>query len=221
MNILTGVLTRFRKYEVAIIADIEAMFHQVKVAPHDCDSLRFLWWPEGNMSLNNTPHWMKVHIFGANSSPSCTSFCLRQAAVDYGADYEMFIATAAEENFYVNDCLISVPDIERGIQNVEEFSSILSRAGFHLTKWLSNNHQVLSTVPEDERANSVQINTLDNELHDRVSGVQWNVASDEFKFIVALQMQPQTRRGILSSVNSLFDALGFLSPVILEARLIY
>lgn len=42
MNILTGVLTRFRKYEVAIIADIEAMFHQVKVAPHDCDSLRFL-----------------------------------------------------------------------------------------------------------------------------------------------------------------------------------
>ena len=141
--------------------------------------------------------------------PSCASFCLRQAAGDYGADHEPFIATAVEENFYADDCLVSVPDIELGIQMVEGLSSILSRAGFHVTKSLPNNHQVLSSVTEDERVNSVQINAFDNELHERVLGVQWSVASGEFKFVVALQMKPHTRSGILSSVNSLFEPLGF------------
>ena len=49
VNILVGVLLRFRQEQVAISADVEAMYHQVKVAKEDCDALRFLWWPEGNI----------------------------------------------------------------------------------------------------------------------------------------------------------------------------
>ena len=37
-NSLVGVLTRFRQEKVAIMADIEAMFHQVRVSPGDCDA---------------------------------------------------------------------------------------------------------------------------------------------------------------------------------------
>ena len=43
VNRLVGVLTRFRKYPVALVADIEAMFHQVKVRPADRNNLRLLW----------------------------------------------------------------------------------------------------------------------------------------------------------------------------------
>jgi hypothetical protein len=42
-NRLVGVLSRFRKESVGIVADIESMFHQVIVDPRDRDVLRFLW----------------------------------------------------------------------------------------------------------------------------------------------------------------------------------
>ena len=44
MNSLVGVLTRFRSEPIALVADIESMFHQVKVNPEDRDSLKFPWW---------------------------------------------------------------------------------------------------------------------------------------------------------------------------------
>ena len=47
---LTGVLTRFRGERVAFMADIEKMFYQVKVKKADQDFLRFLWWPNGNLT---------------------------------------------------------------------------------------------------------------------------------------------------------------------------
>ena len=40
-----GVLTRFREGPVALMSDIESMFHLVGVTPEHCDALRFLWWP--------------------------------------------------------------------------------------------------------------------------------------------------------------------------------
>lgn len=40
---LIGVITRFRQEPVAIRADVEAMFQQVKIPPEDADLLRFLW----------------------------------------------------------------------------------------------------------------------------------------------------------------------------------
>lgn len=52
-NSLVGVLSRFREEQIALMSDIEAMFHQVRVRPSDCDALRFLWWPDGN--LDNDP----------------------------------------------------------------------------------------------------------------------------------------------------------------------
>jgi len=49
-NQLVGVLSRFRQEPIGVVADIEAMFHQVLVEPKDCDALRFLWWPNGDLS---------------------------------------------------------------------------------------------------------------------------------------------------------------------------
>ena len=41
-NNLLGILLRFREYRIALVADIEGMFNQVKVPPEDSDALRFL-----------------------------------------------------------------------------------------------------------------------------------------------------------------------------------
>ena len=49
VNSLVGVLTRFRKNKVALVADVKAMFHQIKVDPRDQNALRFLWWTKGDL----------------------------------------------------------------------------------------------------------------------------------------------------------------------------
>jgi len=40
---------RYRQERIALLADIEAMFYQVRVADVDCTFLRFLWWPDGDL----------------------------------------------------------------------------------------------------------------------------------------------------------------------------
>jgi len=56
-----SVLVRFRMEHVAIMADIELMFHLVKVHPYDCDLLRFLWWPGGNMMpIWRNSEWLSI-----------------------------------------------------------------------------------------------------------------------------------------------------------------
>lgn len=72
-NNLTGVLCRFRKEPVALMCDVEGMFHQVKVNEECRDLLRFLWWKNGDTSSEPREYRMTVHLFGATSSPGCCS----------------------------------------------------------------------------------------------------------------------------------------------------
>jgi len=48
-NGLLGVIIRFRREPVAMVADVKGMFHQVQVAPIDCNAIRFLWWPNDDL----------------------------------------------------------------------------------------------------------------------------------------------------------------------------
>ena len=81
MNSLVGV-----QEPVALVADIEAMLHQVKVTDRDCNYLRLLWFSD---DINKPPeeYCMVVHLFGATSSPSCTVYCLNKTADDNKDDF--------------------------------------------------------------------------------------------------------------------------------------
>ena len=77
-----GVITRFRQEQMAVMADVEVVFHQVRVLDEDFDPLRFLWWPSGNINQEMEEYKMVVHLFGATLSPSCASFTLWECAED-------------------------------------------------------------------------------------------------------------------------------------------
>ena len=49
------------------------MFHQERVSPQDTHALSFLWWPGGDFSKKPEDHEMFLNLFGARSSPSCSS----------------------------------------------------------------------------------------------------------------------------------------------------
>ena len=109
---------------------------------------------------------------------------------------------------------------KQAIEIMQDLIQLLKRGGFHLTKRLTNNQQVLSAIPQQERASELQTHDLEATHNHRVLGVQWDSKSDAFLFKVNLPNKSLTRRGLLSAVSSLFDPLGFVSPVTLIPKLL-
>lgn len=218
---LLGVLIRFRQEPVAVMGDIQSMFHQVKVMEEDIDFLRFLWWPNEDLTKQVAEFRMTVHLFGAVSSPSCASFALRKTAEDNQADFSAAVVQTVKENFYVDDCLKSMGSEEEAITMVKDLMALCQRGGFTLTKWISNNSTVLQNLPEEHRAKELSELNLDRDKLpvERALGLQWCVETDAFNFRMAIQQKTCTRRGMLSVSSSVYDPLGFLAPVVLLAKI--
>ena len=219
-NSLVGVLTRFRQERIAVMADIECMYYQVRVPLSDSDVLRFLWWPGNDLDRQPEEYQMGVHLFGAVSSPSCTNFALRKAVDDNLQQFDSEAINTVKRNFYVDDCLKSVPGEEEAIRLTDDLRKLLGKGGFNLTKSVSNSRRVMESLPASERAGTFK------DLHDgqlpieRALGVRWDVECDKFCFKTEVKSKPPARRGLLSVVCSLYDPLGFVAPIVLPAKVI-
>ena len=109
MNILLGVLVRFRWENVAVMCNVEQMFHYFHVNPEHRDFLRFLWFKDNDPLKEVIEYRMIVHLFGNGPSPAVATFGLRKTA-DVGE--EEFSAAAKEfvhRDFYGDDGLTSRP----------------------------------------------------------------------------------------------------------------
>ncbi|KAK3747784.1 hypothetical protein QZH41_013322, partial [Actinostola sp. cb2023] len=219
-NSLVGVLTRFRQESTAVMGDIESMFYQVHVRSEDSNYLRYLWWPGGDLNKTPEQYQMLVHLFGGVSSPSCAHFALKRTADDNKANFSTEAVETVKRNFYVDDCLKSVDGEQEAIRLVDELRRLLALGGFRLTKWVSNSRCVLDSIPEPERAGSVKTLDFDHDLIERALGILWDVQPDTLGFKIAVKEKPATRRGILSVVSSIYDPLGFVSPFILQAKIL-
>ncbi|XP_041471180.1 uncharacterized protein LOC121420582 [Lytechinus variegatus] len=219
-NKLLGVLLRFRQEPAAMMADIQAMFHQVRVPQAERDVLRFLWWPEGNLELQPKLFRMCVHLFGGTWSPSVCSYALKRTAEDHHEEYSPEAVTAVAHNFYVDDCLISCENEEKAITVAAELRNLLEKGGFKLTKWASNSSKVLTSIPKEDRAKQVKGLDLNCDILpiERALGVEWNTELDCFSYYITPKDKPLTRRGLLSEVASVYDPYGFAGPFILYAK---
>ncbi len=221
-NSLIGVLLRFRKESVAMLADIEAMFHQVRVHPKDVNFLRFLWYPNGDVNREPEEFQMLVHLFGGVWSPSCANYALRRTATDNKDAYGSEVINAVYDNFYVDDLLISVPTSRVAIDLYKGLKTLLKRGGFNLTKWTSNKRDVLDAIPESELSKDLKNLDLDRDVlpTERALGLHWETEKDTFEYRICVKNKSATRRGMLSVVSSLYDPLGFVAPFILRAKII-
>ncbi|KAK3729296.1 hypothetical protein QZH41_002214 [Actinostola sp. cb2023] len=216
-NNLLGVLLRFRQQATALVADVEAMFHQVKVAPDDQDAFRFLWWGD---SIDDAPqeYVMTVHVFGATDSPCCANYCLRRTAEDNKDAYDPEVVDTILRHFYVDDMLKALKSEEIAIQVAHDMMTLLANGGFKLTRFMSNSRAVLEAIPEEKRATPTLDLDLDKLPVERALGVSWNVEEDTFGFKVLPCQKPDTMRGVLSYVSSFYDPQGLAAPVVLPAK---
>lgn len=219
INNLTGVLVRFRQHQIAIMCDIEKMFHQFVVKESDRNYLRFLWWKDGDINTQPQTHRMTVHLFGAVSSPGCANYGLKHLAKENSLEYPLgsqFIS----RDFYVDDGVASVETVQDGIQLAQEARELCAKGGLRLHKFVSNSSAVLSSIPTSEHASDIKSKDLafDETQTERALGIHWNIEKDNFTFNIALKDQPPTRRGILSTVAAVYDPLGFAAPYLLNGK---
>lgn len=219
---LLGVLLRFREEPVAFMGDIKSMFHQVKVAEEDRDFLRFLWWSNGDLTQDLVEYRMTVHLFGATSSPSCASYALRRSADDHQSEFPADVCQSVKENFYVDDCLKSSATESDAIRMIRNLTALCQKGGFTLEKFASNSRGVLQAIAVESRATGLKELDLDRDKLpvERALGLLWCVETDSFRFKIELKQQTHTRRGMLSTVSSIYDPLGFLAPVTLPAKML-
>ncbi|XP_034080736.1 uncharacterized protein LOC117551795 [Gymnodraco acuticeps] len=194
-NTLIGVLLGFRQEQIAFMGDIEAMFYQVQVQREHKDFLRFLWWPDGDTENSLEAYRMKVHLFGAVSSPSIANYALRQVAEDNSFKYDEEVTETINSNFYVDDCLKSVATVEQAIKLIRDLRDACAKGLFKDLDFDRENLPI-----------------------ERALGIKWDTEKDSFIFKVNIKNRALTRRGILSTISSIYDPLGFLSPFILKAR---
>ena len=217
---LVGIIFRFREQKIAITADIEAMFLQVKVPPEECKVLRFLW-------RDNTNELVKVyeygrHIFGAKSSPTCANYALQQVARGNTQESPQ-ITKLIRRNFYMDDFVKSVPSAEQAIEIYNMLRAMLARGGFHLTKWISNCEQNMKSIEQADKLPSSS-KTFEAEPTSPSSlGLQWNVDADNVEVCRGMQKEIPlkiTQRAVLSHVSAVFDPLGIVSAFTIRMRLL-
>ena len=124
-NSLVGVLIRFQQDPVAVMGDVQSMFHQVCIPEEDRDLLRFLWWPKGDLTRKLEEYWMTVHLFGAVSSPSCTYIAMRQNVEDHRHKFSPEVANTIRRNFYVDDCLKSLSSSSIAVKHVADLRKLM------------------------------------------------------------------------------------------------
>jgi hypothetical protein len=224
---ILGVLWRAREGLIAVSGDIRDMFHRVFVKEEDQDAQRFLW---RECESNRPPdtYILRVLSFGAKSSPCSAQYVKNSHAEKFRNLYPRAVESIINRH-YVDDMLDSFQSESETMQVVGEVIEIHQKAGFEIRNWISNSPKVMQTL-NGERSDQCELSlNLEKEATEKILGLFWKLKTDEYIFklnfvrvdpsIVNLERVP-TKRECLKTIMSIFDPIGFASPVIVHAKIL-
>ena len=85
--------------------------------------------------------------------------CLLQTADDNAELNDLDIVNIVKQNFYIDDCLSSVPREEDITDAYNQQTGLISRSRFNLSKWANNNKKVLNRIAfEKGFASAIRMN---------------------------------------------------------------
>ncbi|XP_055910550.1 uncharacterized protein LOC129944915 [Eupeodes corollae] len=212
---LPDVLTRWRVNEFAYCADVKKMFRQIKVHPDDWNYQRILWTEGSNIQ----EFVLTTVTYGTKSAPFLANRVLHQLAEDESYRFAD-VKDVIKKNTYVDDVYDGAATVQEGKNRISQITHLFEAGGFQLQKWAANNKNLIANVPEQNRATAPLLSIEDSPVH-RTLGLNWQPTLDRFIFIPVHQQEPAlyTKRTVLSRAAQLFDPLGWLSPIVVEAKL--
>jgi len=195
------------------------MFPQVNVREIDTDSLRFLW--RDNLADEISEYQMLVHIFGKADSPCCANYSLKRTALDQ-PNIKDSVIESIDRDFYMDDYLKSDASKESLLDLSIDVIRVLSKANFRLRKWISNSQYILDNFqPSECLLSSQKLDDINSNVSNyRTLGILWNIKSDLFKINYSSKDYPESKRGLLGLLCSVFDPIGIVAPCLIEPKLI-
>ena len=211
LNNLDAVLLRFREHPVAVLSDIEGMFMQIAVRQEDQSALRFFWMIDNSIRQFQFTRL----IFGATCSRFCAIYVHNKCAKDNKSKIPAS-SNAIKHHFYMDDYIQSLPKVSEAKEVISQTKRCLKNDGSSLTKFVSNEPDVLAEICSDDKDETKEIM--------RVLGQKWNITTDDF-IMFSLQQFPKdatlyTQRKMFTLVSSIFDPFGLLSPLTIKIKIV-
>ena len=240
-SLIFDILLRFRANSVAIVGDIEKAFLNTEMHPEDRDSLRFLWVKDVNDSEPEiiTYRFNRV-VFGVSSSPFLLSAVIQHHLHQY-SDRDLEFVRTMIEGFFVDDLVTSCKSTTTAFDLYGKARNRMKEGGFRLRKWKTNDKALGEEIAENEmvRNEDVLVDTLDSYSYaketlgiskdlgkkTKVLGVPWDSDVDMLEIDIGKTVSPLatvvTKRGILSTLATIFDPLGLVSPIAVMAKVLF
>ena len=211
---LVGVLLRFRQKPVPLCADIEKMYHQLRLAPEDREAFRFLYRPPDATGPPLT-YQMLVHVFGAVSSPATCLFAMNRAVEENKAQFPE-AERLVKSSFYVDNMFTSFETEDEALNGARQVHAALATRGFNLTQWMASSRKLLTELkPFGLAAPTFNID-FDELPTERTLGTLWDSNTDSCVFKVLFKVDRSAvpcKSDFLSIISRVYDPLGFVSPV--------
>ena len=209
------VLVSWRRYRVALIADISKMFLQLKLANDQKDLHRFLF----RFSTDELVQIWRytVVLFGARSSPFIAGAAVKHHASrpEIKRKYPLAVQVVNDDELYVDDSITGASSEEELYELYTQLIAFFKEMHMTLHKFNSNSKMFLDKIDQSKRS-------AENEV-ELVLGVKFDTVKDEI-FVNIKQKFDETKkitkRVVLGCVASIFDPIGLCSPLLAKAKMI-
>ena len=212
LNNLCAILLRFCVHAFALSTDIEKAFLHIKLHPSDRNFTRFLWPSDFESSDTQFETYrFTVVPFGASSSP----FMLGAVLDLHLSKSRLQTAADMRDNIYVDNILSGCSTEEDLLAYYSQSRDLMSQAKFNLRSWSTNSQQLQKVTKQD---NSSDPNTTVGLL-----GLRWNTVTDTISLTsrkLSAVNTFVTKRDILQASSQIFDPLGWVTPVIVRAKIL-
>lgn len=217
-NDLTQLLIKWRFFKYVFNGDIVKMYRQILVGQKDSSFQRILFRTSPDGALED--YELNTVTFGVNCAPYLAIRTLLQLAEDEGGKYPV-AAEILKYWMYVDDALYGAHGVTDAMEARRELAAVLSSAGLVMRKWTSNCEEVLAEIPKGERLTEDFLD-FEESSSTKTLGIRWNAKSDVFYFsIVTFEIKENyTKREVVSITAKIFDPVGFLAPIVIQAKML-
>lgn len=214
---IRDIFLRWRKHNICLVADIQRMYRQILVREDDVDYQRIVWRSKPEDPIQD--YRLLTVTYGTSCAPYLAIKTLRQLASDESDKFPK-AASVLQSDCYMDDILCGCDTVDEAIQLSGELIDLSNKGGFVLHKWNSNSVVVLESLPTENNQTRETINIMMDKTV-KTLGVRWNPSSDCFELNMKLpSASPKvTKRSVLSDVATIYDPLGWLSPVVIVAKM--
>lgn len=204
---LWSQLLQLQTYKYAFSADITQMNRQFQIHPDNEKFQRIVWREGPDAHLKH--YSLQTVTFGVASAPFMAIHALHQIGEE--AD-DQIAKTEIQTKFYVDDYLSGDSCFQKAKKKITEVTNQLLKYGLTLTKWISNNKQILNSIPQEKQQMHLTQKTFETSIT-KTLGVKWDISEDCFIFEMNQEnVDDLSKRTFLSQASKTFDPLGLLSP---------